>query len=166
MRQIRFPQYLLAISLVIAIAALAGCKSTEPAAVGEAPIAKASVEVINLHTTGAYPEFDGACQTNGLVEFVAVADDIESGSASGEPVVLEWSFHVDRGNGLEPSPDFGPGNHVHPDADTSKPMSERILAVNLLTIGRHEVTLTVRTRDGRASTTKLEVLVTSCEDCG
>ena len=155
----------LAVILMVAAAALAGCKGAATAP-GAPPVAKATAEVINLHTTDPYPEYDGACQTNGLVEFRAYDGSGESGSASGEPVVLEWSFMVDRGRGLEPAPDWGPGKHVWADLDTSKPMSERVIKLNLLTIGFHQVTLTVRTRDGRSTSTTLEVLVTSCEDCG
>jgi len=159
------PMYSLAIGLMLAAVALSGCKgdATAPA---EPPIAAASVEVLNLHTTGAYPEYDGACQTNGLVEFRAYEGDVFSGSPSGEPVVLEWSFMVDRGLGLEPSPDLGNGTHIWVESNTGKPMSERVVKLNLFTIGFHQVTLTVRTRDGQSTSTTLEVLVTSCEDCG
>jgi len=159
------PKRFLVPGLLAAVVVLSGCKS-DPTAPGEPPIAKATVEVINLHTSNAYPDYDGACQSNGLVEFRAWDGSGESGSPSGEPVVLEWTFLVDRGLGLEPAPDWGPGKHVWVESDTSKPMSERILRLNLLTIGFHEVTLTVKTRDGRSSSTKLVVLVTSCENCG
>ena len=164
-RQKNIPMNLLAISLLATAGILAGCQS-DPAAPTELPVAKATAEVINLHTTDTYPEYDGACQTNGLVEFRAFEGDAMSGTSAGDPVVLEWSFFVDRGIGLEPAQDWGPGKHVWVDNDTSKPMAERLLALNLLTIGFHEVTLTVRTRDGRSTSTMLTVLVTSCEDCG
>jgi hypothetical protein len=144
---------------------LAGCQAdpTSPAS-GPAPVAKATVEVLNLYTTDPYADYDGACQTNGLMEFRAWDGTGESGLA-GEPVLLEWSFQVDRGRGLEPSPDWG-GQSVFVDRDTDKPMHERTIVLNMLTIGFHQATLTVRTRDGRQSTTTLDLLVTSCEDCG
>ena len=100
------------------------------------------------------------------MEFRAFEGDELSGAGS-EPVTLEWTFMVNRWRGpLEPAPDWGPGMHVWTDTDTDKPMAERILTLPLLTIGEHEVTLTVRTRDGRATSTTLLLLVTSCENCG
>jgi hypothetical protein len=127
-------------------------------------VAKAAVEVLNLHTTEPYAQYDGACQTSGLVEFRAWDATGESG-LSGQPVLLEWSFQVDRGRGWEPAPDWG-GQHVFVDEDTDAPIQDRTIVLNMLTIGLHQATLTVRTRDGRRSSTTLEILVTSCEECG
>jgi hypothetical protein len=165
-RRKNISRHFLAISLMLAAVAWTGCKGSATAP-KELPIAKASVEVLNLHTTIPFLEYDASCQTNGLVVFRPVRDDVASSSPSGEPVILEWTFLVDRGAGLEAAPDWGGnGTHVKVDADTGKPMSERVLAVHLLTIGFHEVTLRVRTRDGRSSSTTLKIAVTSCENCG
>jgi len=151
------------IALLLGALALNGCTS-DPTSPGPAPSAKATVEVLNLHTTDPHADYDGACQTNGLMEFRAWDASGDSG-LDDEDVVLEWSFLVDRGRGFEPAPDWG-GPHVFVEDDTAKPMRERTVTLNMLTIGVHEVTLTVKTRDGRQSSTTLNVLVTSCEDCG
>ena len=142
-----------------------GTESTSPGNVAEPPIAKGSALILSEHTTESYPEYAGACQTSGLVEFQAWDALENSGSKSGEPVVIEWSFMIDRGAGLEPSPDWG-SSASFVDDNTDLPLNERTITLNMFTIGIHQATLTVRTRDGRKASTTLEILVTSCESCG
>ena len=157
---------LLVLGLLASVLIWNGCKGS-PSAPADAgpPIAKATAVVLSEHTTDPYPEYAGSCQTSGLVEFQAWDVSGNSSSQSGEPVVLEWNFQIDRGQGFEPAPDWN-GQSSFVDDQTYKPLSERTITLNMFTIGIHHATLTVRTRNGSKASTTLEILVTSCETCG
>jgi hypothetical protein len=116
-----------------------------------APIPRLEVEVRNLFASAPYPEYHAACQTGAFVLLKAERSE----DPLGQPLRYEFA---DRVAG-QLTADFGPGMN---------PMSltEPLAPVGLYTIAVHDITLTVRARDGRKASTTVQVLVTACETCG
>jgi hypothetical protein len=135
--------------LTVAVALVASA-CQDPSAPRPALVARAEVEVLNLFSSNPDPGAHATCQTGAAVKLAAFG----SYDPAGESLTYEWLDLVD---GI-PTEDFRPaGNPLRwPDADVH---------VLLATIGLHEITLTVRSSDGRRASTKLLVRVTSCEEC-